>query len=55
MKREFLQNFSVNGQPLPKEVIDAILDEHSRICAARFDPFPVRTVREAGPYKAVPP
>lgn len=30
MKREFLQNFSVNGQPLPKEVVDAILDEHSR-------------------------
>ena len=30
MKREFLQNFSVNGQPLPKEVIDAILNEHSR-------------------------
>ena len=30
MKREFLQNIKVGGQPLPKEVIDAILDEHSR-------------------------
>lgn len=30
MKREFLQNFKVGDQPLPKEVIDAILDEHSR-------------------------
>ena len=24
MKREFLQNFKVGDQPLPKEVIDAI-------------------------------
>ena len=30
MKREFLQNFKVGDQSLPKEVIDAILDEHSR-------------------------
>lgn len=30
MKREFLQNFSVNGQPLPKEVIDAIMAENGR-------------------------
>lgn len=30
MKREFLQNIKVGDQPLPKEVIDAILDEHSR-------------------------
>ena len=30
MKREFLQNFKVGDQALPKEVIDAILDEHSR-------------------------
>ena len=29
MKREFLQNFKVGDQPLPKEVIDAILDENS--------------------------
>lgn len=30
MKREFLQNFKIGDQSLPKEVIDAILDEHSR-------------------------
>lgn len=30
MKREFLQNFKVGDQPLPKEVIDSILNEHSR-------------------------
>ena len=30
MKREFLQNFKVGDQTLPKEVIDAILDENSR-------------------------
>ena len=30
MKREFLQNFKVGDQVLPKEIIDAILDEHSR-------------------------
>lgn len=30
MKRDFLQNFKVNDQPLPKEIIDAILDENSR-------------------------
>ena len=30
MKREFLQNIKVGDQPLPKEVIDSILDEHSR-------------------------
>ena len=29
MKREFLQNFKVGDQPLPKEVIEAILDENS--------------------------
>lgn len=34
MKREFLQNFKVGDQPLPKEVIDAILDEHSRSIGA---------------------
>lgn len=34
MKREFLQNFKVGEQPLPKEVIDAILDEHSRSIGA---------------------
>ena len=30
MKREFLQNIKVGDQSLPKEVIDSILDEHSR-------------------------
>lgn len=30
MKREFLQNFKVGDQALPKEIIDAILDENSR-------------------------
>ncbi len=30
MKREFLQNFKVGDQPLPKEIIDAIMDENGR-------------------------
>jgi len=30
MKREFLQNLDVGGQSLPKEVIDAILDEYGK-------------------------
>ena len=30
MKREFLQNLRVNDQPLPKEVIDAIMEENGR-------------------------
>ena len=30
MKREFLQEFKVNDQPLPKEVIDAIMAENGR-------------------------
>lgn len=34
MKREFLQNIKVGDQPLPKEVIDTILDEHSRSIGA---------------------
>ena len=34
MKREFLQNIKVGDQPLPKEIIDAILDEHSRSIGA---------------------
>lgn len=29
MKREFLKNFKVGDQELPKEVVDAILDENS--------------------------
>ena len=31
MKREFLQEFKVNEQPLPKEVIDAIMAETGRV------------------------
>ena len=27
MKREFLQNFKIGDQALPKEIIDSILDE----------------------------
>lgn len=34
MKREFLQSFKVGDQPLPKDVIDTILDEHSRSIGA---------------------
>lgn len=30
MKREFLQNFEVGGEALPKEVIDAIMAENGR-------------------------
>lgn len=30
MKREFLKNFKVGEQELPKEIIDAILDENGR-------------------------
>lgn len=30
MKREFLQNFKVGDQALPKEVIDAIMAENGR-------------------------
>ena len=39
MKKEFLKNFQVNGQPLPDAVIDAIMEEHSRdLEAAKADP-----------------
>ena len=37
MKREFLQNIKVGDQPLPKEVIDSILNE-------------TRTSRQGRPY-----
>ena len=30
MKREFLQNFKVGEEPLPKEIIDAIMEENGR-------------------------
>lgn len=39
MKREFLQNFKVNDQPLPKEVIDAIMAENGRDVETAKAPF----------------
>ena len=39
MKCEFLQNFKVGDQPLPKEVIDAILAENGRDIEAAKRPF----------------
>lgn len=39
MKTEFLQNFKVNEQPLPKEVIDAILAENGRDIENAKKPF----------------
>ena len=38
MKRDFLQNLKVGEEPLPKEVIDAIMDENGRdITKAKAD------------------
>lgn len=39
MKREFLQNFKVGEQPLPKEIIDAIMAENGRDVEAAKAPF----------------
>lgn len=39
MKREFLQNFKVNEQPLPKEIIDAIMAENGRDIEEAKRPF----------------
>ena len=39
MKREFLQNLKVNDQPLPKEVIDAIMAENGRDIEAAKKPY----------------
>lgn len=39
MKREFLKNFKVGEAELPKEVIDAILDENSRDIGEAKKPF----------------
>ena len=39
MKREFLKNFKMGEQELPKEVIDAILDENGRDIEAARKPF----------------
>ena len=37
MKKEFLTNFKVSGQPLPDEVVEAILAENGRDLAAFAD------------------
>lgn len=39
MKREVLQNLKVNEQPLPKEVIDAIMAENGRDIEAAKKPY----------------
>ena len=39
MKREFLQNFQVAGQPMTKEIIDAIMEENGRDINAAKAPF----------------
>lgn len=39
MKREFLQNFKVGDQPLPKEIIDAIMAENGRDIEAAKQPY----------------
>lgn len=39
MKREFLQNFKVGDQPLPKEIIDEIMAENGRDIEAAKKPF----------------
>lgn len=39
MKREFLQNFKVNEQPLPKEIIDEIMAENGRDIESAKKPF----------------
>lgn len=40
MKREFLQNFKVGDAALPKEVIDAIMEENGRDIEAAKKPSP---------------
>lgn len=39
MTREFLENFKVDGQPIGKEIIDAILTENGRDVDAAKQPF----------------
>lgn len=39
MNRDFLQNFKVGDQPLPKEIIDAIMAENGRDIEATKKPF----------------
>lgn len=39
MKKEFLQNFKVGGQPLPDDVVQMILDENGRDVDAAKAPY----------------
>lgn len=39
MKREFLQNFKVGDQPLPKDLVDAIMAENGRDIEEAKKPF----------------
>lgn len=39
MKREFLENFKVGDQPMPKEVVDAIMSENGIDIEAAKKPF----------------
>lgn len=39
MKREFLLNFKVGDQPLPKDVIDAIMEENGQDIEAAKKPY----------------
>ena len=39
MKREFLQNFKVGEQALPKEIIDAIMEENGKDIESAKKPF----------------
>lgn len=39
MKREFLQNFKVGDEPLPKEIIDAIMEENGHDIENAKKPF----------------
>lgn len=39
MERKFLENFKVGDQPLPKEIIDAIMAENGRDIEAAKNPF----------------
>ena len=39
MKREFLQNFKIGDAPMPKEIIDAIMEENGQDIEAAKKPF----------------
>lgn len=56
MKREFLQNFKIGDQTLPKEAIDAILDENSRdidAAKAKFSDYDTIKQQLADANKAI--